>query len=115
MAQAVKTKKSKKRLPQPGEDAYYKLREPKGCGYEKKFRYNLSLGTYGVPAELIHWCTLNCKHKWGWWFKNDNSWYDSWDHEKNEAFMSFNSKREAILFWFSIGVKHYGDNDPDDH
>ena len=53
MAQAVKTKKSKKRLPQPGEDAYYKLREPKGCGYEKKFRYNLSLGTNGDGGSKI--------------------------------------------------------------
>ena len=110
-----KPKRRKRRLPQAGEDAYYRLPKRADCGYEKRFRYNMSLGTYGVPAELLHWCSANCKHKWGWWFKNDTSWYEHWDHEKNEAFMSFNSKREAFLFWFEIGHKHYGDNDPDEH
>ena len=81
-----KPKRRKRRLPQAGEDAYYRLPKRADCGYEKRFRYNMSLGTYGVPAELLHWCSANCKHKWGWWFKNDNSWYDHWDHEKNEAY-----------------------------
>ena len=103
-------------MPKAGEDAYYKMDNiPPHCGYEKKHRYNLSLGTYGVPAELIHWCLEKCKRRWGWWFKNDNSWYDNWNYEKNEAFMSFGSKKEAFLFWFEVGCKHYGDDDPDDH
>ena len=29
--------------------------------------------------------------------------------------MSFGSKREAFLFWFEVGCKHYGDDDPDDN
>ena len=88
---------------------------PEDCGYDKKFKYDIDMQSNGINGECIEWCQINCKHKWGWWFKNDNSWYEHWDHEKNEAFMSFNSKREAILFWFSIGVKYYGDNDPDEH
>ena len=91
-----KPKRRKRRLPQAGEDAYYRLPKRADCGYEKRFRYNMSLGTYGVPAELLHWCSANCKHKWGWWFKNDHSWYEHWDHEKNEAFMSFNSNNGFI-------------------
>jgi len=105
----------KGRMPKPGEDEYYKFKYPPKCGYEKKYRYNMSLGTYGVPAELLHWCLKNCKCLWGWWFKNDNGWYRDWNYETNEAYMSFNSKREAFRFWFEIGHKHYGDNDPDEH
>ncbi len=110
-----KKKPTTKLIPSPSDDNYFKYDIPKNCGYEKKFRYNLSLGTYGVPGEIIHWCIANCKHKWGWWFKNDNSCYQQWDHEHNEAFMSFNSGREAFRFWFQVGCKHYGDNDPDEH
>ena len=54
------------------------------------------------------------KYEWGF-VKNDNSWYKDWNYESNEAYMSFNSKKEAFRFWFEIGHRHYGDNDPDEH
>ena len=111
-----KARKKYKTIPKPGEARYYDMKFPPGCGYEKKYRYSLSLGTYGVPAELIHWCIDKCKHKWGWWFKTNGTWYEDWSaHETNEAFMSFNSRKEAFKFWFEVGVKHYGDRDPDKH
>lgn len=109
-------KRKSKNIPKVGEDAYYNFdRIPKSCGYEKKFKYSFSLGTYGVPGELIHWCIAKCKHRWGWWFKNHESWYSHWNPEQNEAYMSFASSKEAFRFWFEVGLKHYGDNDPDEH
>ena len=89
----------KKRVPKAGEDEYYAYKDPKGCGYGKKFRYNIKLDDYGVPAELLHWARINCKHKWGWWFSPHND--DYWDPEQQDAYMSFNSKKEAFLFWWN--------------
>ena len=88
---------------------------PEDCGYNKRFKYDVDMHSNGIMGGCIEWCQIHCKSKWGWWFKNDNSWYQQWDHEHNEAFMSFNSGREAFRFWFQVGCKHYGDNDPDEH
>ena len=106
-----KPKRRKRRLPQAGEDAYYRLPKRADCGYEKRFRYNMSLGTYGVPAELLHWCSANCKHKWGWWFDNKEN-YNPWHHnyEDQDAYMSFQNKKEAMQFWLASGLANMGND-----
>ena len=89
---------------------------PENCGYDKKFKFDIDMNSNGISGECIEWCQVNCKHKWGWWFKTNGTWYEDWSaHETNEAFMSFNSRKEAFKFWFEVGVKHYGDRDPDEH
>ena len=104
-----KPKRRKRRLPQAGEDAYYRLPKRADCGYEKRFRYNMSLGTYGVPAELLHWCSANCKHKWGWWFKGPPG-VNPYDHnwEEQNSYMSFENKREAMAFFLAVGIQNMG-------
>lgn len=91
----------KKRIPRAGEDRYYRGKDPKGCGYGKKFRYNIKLDDYGVPAECLHWARANCKCKWGWWFKPHTGHDTNWNPEKQDAYMSFNSSKEAVLFWWN--------------
>lgn len=92
--------RGKKRIPKAGEAAYYDDidKYPPGCGYNKKFRYNVPLGDFGVPGELIHWAKANCKHKWGWHFVAHDE-QDYWNPEGQDAYFSFNSKREAVWFW----------------
>lgn len=94
--------KNKKKIPRAGEDAYYNYKDPKGCGYNKKFRYNIKLNDFGVPAELLHWVKSNCKCKWGWWFRAHHDDEEHWNPEKQDAYMSFNSRREALLFWWQM-------------
>ena len=36
-------------------------------------------------------------------------------HFHASSMLEIGNKYEAILFWFTIGVRHYGDNDPDEH
>lgn len=76
-------------------------------GYLQKFRHNISLNDFGVPGECMNWCKKHSKGHWGWWFKTCPEWdepfvdpYDPEYHEKNEAFMSFQYKRDALRFWF---------------
>ena len=61
---------------------------PKDCGYNHRFRYDISVMDHGVPAECIEWCERNCKGRWGWWFDPAKD-YDPMLHnyEEQEAYI----------------------------
>ena len=84
---------------------------PEDCGYEKRFKYDIDMQSNGISGDCIEWCQKNCKHRWGWWFKQDNL-YDpllhNWEHQN--SFMSFEKKKEATAFFLAIGVANMGDN-----
>lgn len=82
---------------------------PEDCGYEKKFRFNIDMNNNGIPGECIEWCQANCQGRWGWWFKNKNLYDEKWHNwEEQNAFMSFQRKRDATMFWLSIGAENSG-------
>ena len=82
---------------------------PKDCGYEKKFQYNIDMNSNGVAGECIEWCQINCEGKWGWWFEQKNLFTEKWHNwEEQNAYMSFERKREATLFWMSVGIQNSG-------
>lgn len=72
--------------------------------YQKRFRYDVAVNDYGVPGECMSWCEKNCTGAWGWYFesnsKDDDDYSQTWNHENQEAFMSFAHKRDAVRFWF---------------
>jgi len=82
---------------------------PDDCGYMQKFRYNIDLNCNGVMGECIEWCQLNCTGKWGWWFEPvgeiDNP-KNHWEHQN--AYMSFQRKKDATRFWMSVGIQNSG-------
>ena len=58
------------------------------------------MNSNGVNGVCIEWCQQNCTGKWGWWFEplyDDNTF---WDPEQQDAYMSFQDRREAMRFWF---------------
>ena len=55
-----------------------KKNKPKRSGYNQKFRHNIYLNDYGVPAELLDWCRKRSKGKWGWWFRDTEEYTDHW-------------------------------------
>jgi hypothetical protein len=83
---------------------------PENCGYEKRFKYDIDMASNGIGAECIEWCQINCKSKWGWWFDGPDG-NDPYDHrwQEQDAFMSFEDKKEATAFWLAIGVANMGD------
>jgi len=82
---------------------------PKGCGYEKKFRYNIDMNSNGIGGDLIEWCQLNCKGKWGWWFESTDLFSTKWHNwEDQRAYMSFSNKKEVMKFWIQIGLANMG-------
>jgi hypothetical protein len=83
------------------------VRKKRRSGYLQRFRHNICLNDYGVPAEFIDWCKKKSKGLWGWWFETCPEWnefhanpYNPEYHEKNTAYMSFQLKRDAVRFWF---------------
>ena len=74
---------------------------PKDCGYNQRFRHDVNMLDHGVPAECIEWCERHCEGRWGWWFDPSKD-YDPLLHnyEEQEAYMSFQLKRDAVRFWF---------------
>ncbi len=85
---------------------------PEDCGYEKRFKYDIDMNSNGIMGECIEWCVKNCKSKWGWWFEQTNL-YDAGKHnwEEQDAYMSFEDKREATAFWLSIGADNMNKRD----
>ena len=79
---------------------------PKGCGYNKSFKYKVPLKAHGVTGDYIDWCTENCKHKWGWYFENTDQVFE--DYEPNThwndqvAVMTFSNKKESFLFKLKV-------------
>ena len=76
-------------------------KSPRRSGYLQKFRHNIYLNSNGVSEICIDWCEKNCKGNWGWWF-NAHDEYDPMYHniEAQDAYMSFQYKRDAVRFWF---------------
>jgi hypothetical protein len=70
-------------------------------GYNMRFRYDVAMNNNGVPAICIDWCEKNCQGNWGWWFDPHED-YDLMYHnvEAQDAYMSFQYKRDAVRFWF---------------
>ena len=82
---------------------------PEDCGYEQKFKFNIDMNSNGVMAECIEWCQINCEGKWGWWFENKGTYdmnYHNW--EDQNAYMSFEKKRDATRFWMAVGIQNSG-------
>lgn len=76
-------------------------RKKRKSGYLQKFRYDISLNINGVPAICIDWCKKNCQGKWGWWFDSHDDYDPLWhNYEAQDAYMSFQYKRDAVRFWF---------------
>ena len=84
---------------------------PDDCGYMQQFEFNVDMNSNGIMAECIEWCQLNCEGKWGWWFEpavvtlneyHTNHWEDQ------NAYMSFERKRDATKFWMAVGIQNSG-------
>ena len=85
---------------------------PDDCGYEKKFKFNIDMNSNGIMADCIEWCQINCEGRWGWWFEQKNLFTEKWhDWEDQNAYMSFEKKKDATRFWLSVGVENMGNND----
>ena len=83
---------------------------PDDCGYDKQFKFDIDMQSNGIMGDCIEWCQLNCKSKWGWWFKGPlgaNSWDHNW--EEQNSYMSFENKREAMAFFLAVGIQNMGD------
>ena len=82
---------------------------PEDCGYQRRFRFNIDMNSDGIMGDCIEWCQQNCTGKWGWWFEN-TALYDPMRHnwEEQNAYMSFQYKRDATRFWFAKGIQNMG-------
>ena len=82
---------------------------PEDCGYQQQFRFNIDMNSDGIMGDCIEWCQQNCEGKWGWWFENTDL-YDPLKHnwEEQNAYMSFQHKRDATRFWLSKGIQNMG-------
>ena len=60
---------------------------PDDCGYMQKFKYNIDMASNGPAGEI-----LNPKNHW----------------ENQNAYMSFERKTDATMFWLSVGAEHIG-------
>ena len=82
---------------------------PDDCGYMQKFKYNIDMASNGIMGECIDWCQVNCKGRWGWWFEpagDIENPKNHWEHQN--AYMSFERKVDATMFWLSVGAEHIG-------
>jgi hypothetical protein len=85
---------------------------PEDCGYMKKFRFNIDMNSNGIMGECITWCQINCEGKWGWWFKPVGEIQNPTNHwEHQNAYMSFQRKKDATRFWLAIGLQNMGTKD----
>ena len=79
------------------------------CGYDKRFKYVIDMNSNGIMAECIDWCQKNCEGKWGWWFEPAGEIENPTNHwEDQNAYMSFEIKRDATRFWISVGIRNSG-------
>ena len=72
---------------------------PPGCGHGNKYRYKVG---------LVQWCKKHCQSKWGWHFKKlGNTPYNldifADQYDKQLAFLSFKSKKDAVYFMLTHG------------
>ena len=67
-----------------------------GCGYQRKFKYDIELDSTGINQNAIMWANHNCKYKWGWWFTENGKL----------ARMSFENRDEAILWALRWQAEH---------
>ncbi len=76
---------------------------PAGYGYNKRYRYQINLQTYGVGWEKINWCLTNCKSKWGWYFrlKPNVEWTE--DYQNQDAILTFKMKKDAVYYRLAHG------------
>ena len=82
---------------------------PEDCGYMKKFDYNIDMNSNGVNGVCIEWCQQNCTGKWGWWFAPSGEIVNPANHWENQnAYMSFEIKRDATRFWMCVGIQNSG-------
>jgi len=82
---------------------------PEDCGYMQQFEYNVDMNSNGVMSECIDWCQRNCEGKWGWWFEPAGEIENPNNHwEDQNAYMSFEIKRDATRFWMSVGIQNSG-------
>ena len=93
---------------------------PEDCGYDKRFKFDIDMNSNGIMGDCIEWCQINCKGKWGWWFeaKDNKPEYDndtglSMPHnwEEQNAYMSFEKKKDATRFWLAVGLANMGERD----
>ena len=85
---------------------------PLDCGYEKKFRFNIDMNSNGIMGDCIEWCQRNCEGRWGWWFDNKEQYNLNWHNwEDQDAYMSFEKKKDATRFWLAVGLKNMGNKD----
>ena len=84
---------------------------PEDCGYDKRFKFDIDMNSNGIMGECIEWCQIHCTGKWGWWFEQ-NDLYNPMSHnwEEQNAYMSFEKKKDATRFWLAIGVANMGNN-----
>ena len=85
---------------------------PEDCGYDKRFKFDIDMNSNGIMGDCVEWCQLNCKGKWGWWFEANDS-YDpvSYNWEDQNAYMSFEKKKDATRFWLAVGLANMGERD----
>ena len=84
---------------------------PEDCGYMQQFEFNVDLNSNGVMSECIEWCQENCEGKWGWWFEPAGEIENPKNHwEDQNAYMSFEIKRDATRFWMAVGIRNSGNN-----
>ena len=84
---------------------------PKDCGYQKQFAHNIDMNNNGMGGDLIECCQVNCKSKWGWWFKPTGDIQNPANHwEHQNAYMSFEDQREATAFFLAVGLQSMGNN-----
>ncbi len=82
---------------------------PDNCGYMQKFEHNIDLNSNGVMGECIEWCHENCTGRWGWWFDPAGDIKTAKNHWENQnAYMSFQRKKDATRFWLAVGLKNSG-------
>ena len=67
------------------------------------------MNSNGIMGDCVEWCQLNCKGKWGWWFEPVGEILDAKNHWENQnAYMSFQKKKDATRFWMSVGIQNSG-------
>ena len=82
------------------------------CGYMHRFKYNVDMQSNGIPGDCIEWCQLNCQGRWGWWFEPAGEIENPRNHwEDQNAYMSFEKKKDATRYWLSIGLANIGRDD----
>jgi len=78
---------------------YTEHKLPDSCGYNKIFKHQWKIGTYGLSMVTINEIQNLIKGKWGWHFiphKDMDYRADNW-YESQECILSFENKWDLIL------------------